>query len=61
MYLQWDPDDYDGIKSLRIPTKFIWLPDTIILNMGCYKHYLCCLSSIFLTPSWAPTSNSDEH
>ncbi|ESO85361.1 hypothetical protein LOTGIDRAFT_210710 [Lottia gigantea] len=30
--LIWDPEDYNNIRSIRIPTKFIWLPDTFIYN-----------------------------
>ncbi len=34
MYLKWSPDEYEDIKTLRVPTKLIWLPDSVILNLG---------------------------
>ncbi len=30
--LRWDPDKYEGIKKLRIPSKHIWLPDIVLYN-----------------------------
>uniref|UniRef100_A0A8B9H9E3 Cholinergic receptor, nicotinic, beta 5a n=1 Tax=Astyanax mexicanus TaxID=7994 RepID=A0A8B9H9E3_ASTMX len=30
--LVWDPDEYDGIKKLRIPSHHIWLPDIVLYN-----------------------------
>ncbi|KAL2098209.1 hypothetical protein ACEWY4_007416 [Coilia grayii] len=30
--LVWDPDDYEGIKKLRIPSQLIWLPDIVLYN-----------------------------
>lgn len=30
--LRWDPDKYEGIKKLRIPSKLIWLPDIVLYN-----------------------------
>lgn len=30
--LRWDPDQYEGIKKLRIPSKHIWLPDIVLYN-----------------------------
>uniref|UniRef100_A0A3Q4I2J2 Cholinergic receptor, nicotinic, beta 5a n=1 Tax=Neolamprologus brichardi TaxID=32507 RepID=A0A3Q4I2J2_NEOBR len=27
--LRWDPEKYEGIKKLRIPSKLIWLPDIV--------------------------------
>lgn len=29
----WSPDEFQGIKSLRIPTRLIWTPDTVIFNL----------------------------
>lgn len=30
--LTWDPDEYDGIQKLRIPSHHIWLPDIVLYN-----------------------------
>lgn len=30
--LRWDPEKYEGIKKLRIPSKLIWLPDIVLYN-----------------------------
>ncbi|KAF7216541.1 neuronal acetylcholine receptor subunit non-alpha-3 isoform X1 [Nothobranchius furzeri] len=28
--LKWDPDDYGGITSIRVPSETIWLPDIVL-------------------------------
>ncbi|KAK5975701.1 Nicotinic acetylcholine receptor subunit type D [Trichostrongylus colubriformis] len=30
--LRWNPDDFGGIESLRIPCDLIWLPDIVLYN-----------------------------
>ncbi|KHJ95676.1 Neurotransmitter-gated ion-channel ligand binding domain protein [Oesophagostomum dentatum] len=30
--LRWNPDDFGGIKSIRIPCDLIWLPDIVLYN-----------------------------
>ncbi|KAK2919401.1 hypothetical protein Q8A73_003772 [Channa argus] len=42
--LRWDPDKYDGIKKLRIPSKHIWLPDIVLYNNadGVYEVSFYC-------------------
>ncbi|KAJ8272425.1 hypothetical protein COCON_G00112840 [Conger conger] len=30
--LMWDPQEYEGIKKLRIPSQHIWLPDIVLYN-----------------------------
>lgn len=30
--LQWNPDDYGGIKKIRIPSTDIWKPDLVLYN-----------------------------
>lgn len=30
--LMWDPDEYDGIKKIRLPSQHIWLPDIVLYN-----------------------------
>lgn len=28
--LKWNPDDYGGIASIRVPSETIWLPDIVL-------------------------------
>lgn len=30
--LQWNPDDYGGIKKIRVPSTDIWRPDLVLYN-----------------------------
>lgn len=30
--LKWDPNDYNGLKTLRMPCKSLWLPDIVLYN-----------------------------
>lgn len=30
--LQWDPEDYGGIKKIRVPSTDIWRPDLVLYN-----------------------------
>ncbi|KAF7228277.1 neuronal acetylcholine receptor subunit beta-2 [Nothobranchius furzeri] len=30
--LMWDPDEYEGIKKIRLPSQHIWLPDIVLYN-----------------------------
>nr|AAR29365.1 acetylcholine receptor beta subunit [Hypnos monopterygius] len=30
--LRWDPDAYEGIKDLRIPSSDVWQPDIVLMN-----------------------------
>ncbi len=29
----WDPEDFDGMKTVRIPANQIWTPDLVISNL----------------------------
>ncbi|CAF0719259.1 unnamed protein product [Brachionus calyciflorus] len=31
-FLKWDPDKFNGLKSIRIPSRKIWLPDLVLYN-----------------------------
>ncbi|RNA37099.1 Cation transporter family [Brachionus plicatilis] len=31
-FLTWDPDKFNGLKSIRIPSRRIWLPDLVLYN-----------------------------
>lgn len=28
--LKWNPDDYGGVTSIRVPSETIWLPDIVL-------------------------------
>jgi hypothetical protein len=32
IYLAWNPDDFGGIKEVRMPIKYIWKPDVLLYN-----------------------------
>ncbi|XP_061107206.1 neuronal acetylcholine receptor subunit beta-2-like [Conger conger] len=42
--LKWDPQEYEGIKKLRIPSQHIWLPDIVLYNNadGTYEVSFYC-------------------
>ncbi|CAF3648475.1 unnamed protein product [Adineta steineri] len=31
-FLKWNPDDFNGIQRLNLPSKLIWLPDIVLYN-----------------------------
>ncbi|XP_068177516.1 neuronal acetylcholine receptor subunit beta-2-like [Antennarius striatus] len=56
--LRWDPEKYDGIKKLRIPSKHIWLPDIVLYNNadGVYEVSFYCNAVVSNTGDifWLP-------
>uniref|UniRef100_A0A452H0P5 Acetylcholine receptor subunit gamma n=1 Tax=Gopherus agassizii TaxID=38772 RepID=A0A452H0P5_9SAUR len=42
--LQWDPDEYDNIQILRVPSTEVWLPDIVLENNidGVFEITLYC-------------------
>uniref|UniRef100_A0A3B3SP45 Cholinergic receptor, nicotinic, beta 5a n=2 Tax=Paramormyrops kingsleyae TaxID=1676925 RepID=A0A3B3SP45_9TELE len=42
--LTWDPQEYEGIKKLRVPSHDIWLPDIVLYNNadGTYEVSFYC-------------------
>ncbi|XP_071828198.1 neuronal acetylcholine receptor subunit alpha-9-like isoform X2 [Apostichopus japonicus] len=40
-YLQWNPENYDGIDNFKIPSEKLWMPDVVLYNNADeYKEYL---------------------
>ena len=31
--MQWEPEDYEGLSTLRVPSTKVWTPDTFIFNV----------------------------
>ncbi|XP_056266124.1 neuronal acetylcholine receptor subunit beta-2 [Pseudoliparis swirei] len=56
--LRWDPEKYEGIKKLRIPSKHIWLPDIVLYNNadGVYEVSFYCNAVVSNTGDifWLP-------
>lgn len=44
--LMWDPDEYDGIKKIRLPSQHIWLPDIVLYNK--YVSFLLWRNIVFM-------------
>lgn len=38
MKLKWNPDDYGGITSIRVPSETIWLPDIVLYEKWVTQH-----------------------
>uniref|UniRef100_A0A1I8ADS6 Neur_chan_LBD domain-containing protein n=1 Tax=Steinernema glaseri TaxID=37863 RepID=A0A1I8ADS6_9BILA len=36
-YLRWDPDDFDGLDTIHIPSTFLWKPDICVYNKWRFK------------------------
>uniref|UniRef100_A0A914WC27 Neurotransmitter-gated ion-channel ligand-binding domain-containing protein n=1 Tax=Plectus sambesii TaxID=2011161 RepID=A0A914WC27_9BILA len=32
-HLEWDPENYDGIKYLLLPSELLWIPDVFAFTM----------------------------
>ncbi|KAK1329137.1 hypothetical protein QTO34_011316 [Cnephaeus nilssonii] len=49
--LTWNPEEFDNMKKVRLPSKHIWLPDVVLYNNadGMYE------VSFYSTP-WSPTT-----
>ncbi|KAL8179655.1 UNVERIFIED_CONTAM: Neuronal acetylcholine receptor subunit alpha-4 [Gekko kuhli] len=30
--LRWDPEEYENVTSIRIPSELIWRPDIVLYN-----------------------------
>lgn len=46
--LLWDPEDYGGIKKIRVPSTDIWRPDLVLYNKYVVRLYLLPPSFRFL-------------
>ncbi|XP_034044737.1 neuronal acetylcholine receptor subunit beta-2-like [Thalassophryne amazonica] len=56
--LRWEPDKYEGVKKLRIPSNLIWLPDIVLYNNadGVYEVSFYCNAVVSNTGDifWLP-------
>ncbi|KAJ3587456.1 hypothetical protein NHX12_011053 [Muraenolepis orangiensis] len=56
--LMWEPDEYQGIKKIRLPAQHIWLPDIVLYNNadGNYEVSFYCNAVVSYTGevSWLP-------
>nr|XP_060623313.1 acetylcholine receptor subunit gamma [Anolis sagrei ordinatus] len=56
--LQWDPNDYDNIKCLRIPSTMVWLPDIVLENNIDGVFDVALYANVLVSPSgsitWLP-------
>ncbi|XP_049625274.1 acetylcholine receptor subunit gamma-like [Suncus etruscus] len=56
--LRWDPQDYDGLWVLRVPSTMVWLPDVVLENNvdGVFEVALYC--NVLVSPNgcvyWLP-------
>lgn len=30
--LRWNPEDFDNVTSIRVPSEMIWIPDIVLYN-----------------------------
>lgn len=43
--MQWDPTEFDGIKTIRVPPDKVWLPDIVLFNKyGTKSEKLCIIA-----------------
>ena len=35
--MTWDPTEWDGIKYVRIPVDWLWVPDVSLINTYVYN------------------------
>lgn len=45
--LQWNPEDYGGIKKIRVPSTDIWRPDLVLYNKYVIRLYLICVNKLY--------------
>ncbi|XP_002741797.2 neuronal acetylcholine receptor subunit alpha-2-like [Saccoglossus kowalevskii] len=57
-HLEWDPNLYDGISSIRVPAQILWIPDILIYNNadGGYDVKNMAMANVFSngTVQWVP-------
>lgn len=46
--LQWNPEDYGGIRKIRVPSTDIWRPDLVLYNKYVIKFNPCCVSLAYI-------------
>ena len=53
-FLQWNPDDFNGIRRLNLPSRLIWLPDIVLYNVRRISSFFLfvLLALVLLTERW---------
>ncbi|KAK7115593.1 acetylcholine receptor subunit alpha-like isoform X2 [Littorina saxatilis] len=56
--LQWDPEEYSGIKNFQVPSDDIWLPDLVLFNNADGNYQVTLMTKATLHPNglviWEP-------
>jgi nicotinic acetylcholine receptor len=57
-FFKWNPDDFGGLKKIRLPCRQIWLPDIVLYNSADdytqgYMQSLAMINSVG-TVFWPP-------
>lgn len=56
--LIWEPDDFGGLKKIRLPCNLLWLPDIVLYNSveDHYRGYMQSLAMVNSTGNvfWPP-------
>ncbi|XP_027541365.1 acetylcholine receptor subunit gamma [Neopelma chrysocephalum] len=56
--LQWDPEKYDNIQQLRVPSTMVWLPDIVLENNIDGTFEITLYANVLLSPDgsvyWLP-------
>lgn len=48
--MKWDPEKFNGLKIIRIPSKKIWLPDLVLYNNAAdYLNYRMVFKNYFIS------------
>ncbi|XP_077996371.1 neuronal acetylcholine receptor subunit beta-4-like [Glandiceps talaboti] len=57
-HMKWTPEDYGGIRNIRVPAQLLWIPDILIYNNadGTYDVQNMAMANVYYngTVSWVP-------
>ncbi|XP_070542901.1 neuronal acetylcholine receptor subunit alpha-2-like [Ptychodera flava] len=56
--LRWDPEEYEGLSVLRVPSQMLWLPDIVLYNNADGNYEITLMTKALLYPDgmvyWLP-------